>query len=171
MLKIHIFRLFRRLCNAMRVHVHICLLAPPLSCERVRSRRGSRLCVRGVICFYGGWQLITNPDKHRGRAEGGEREWGRGGKREGERVGGGKRREIAPGGQGDWHLNSTGEPQSALDPDAWLWSGGPDRRPLGPLTTNRPPSVEVHAEMARRQGKKKKTVFFFFFPFFFWWVA
>lgn len=76
------------LCNAMRVHVRICLRAPPLSCECARSRRGSRLCVRGVICFYRGWQLITNPDKHRGRAEGGEREWGSGGKREGEREGG-----------------------------------------------------------------------------------
>lgn len=30
--------------------------------------------VWGVICFYRGWQLITNPDKHWGRVEGRERE-------------------------------------------------------------------------------------------------
>lgn len=30
--------------------------------------------VWGVICFYRGWQLITNPDKHWGREEREERE-------------------------------------------------------------------------------------------------
>lgn len=86
---------------------------------------------------------------------------GREGKREGKR-GGGREGDCAgrPGGLTfEFHWGTP----SALDPDAWLWSGGPDRRPLGRLTTNRPPSVEVHAEMARRREKKKKT---FFFPFF-----
>lgn len=51
--------------------------------------------VWGVICFYRGWQLITNPDKHWGREEGRERERWQTRVRE--------REEIAPGrGIGIW---------------------------------------------------------------------
>lgn len=51
------------------VYLFVCL--PVL---RVCMLPEGRQPVWGVICFYRGWQLITNPDKHWGREEGRERE-------------------------------------------------------------------------------------------------
>lgn len=57
----------------MHVHtlVYLFVCFPVL---RVCMLPEGKQAVWGVICFYRGWQLITNPDKHWGRGEGRERE-------------------------------------------------------------------------------------------------
>lgn len=52
-------------------HVYLFVCFPVL---RVCMLPKGKQAVWGVICFYRGWQLITNPDKHWGRGEGRERE-------------------------------------------------------------------------------------------------
>lgn len=106
--------------------------------------------VWGVICFYRGWQLITNPDKHWGRVEGRERErW---------QTRARKREEIAPGGGiGIWIplIYHRGGSDPAVSTSAWVWTWvWPLRgRPPRPLTTNKPPSLTAHMKIAGCCGK------------------
>lgn len=74
-------------CMRACTHVHLFVCFPVL---RVCMLPKGKQAVWGVICFYRGWQLITNPDKHWGRGEGRERErWQTSGER--------KKGEIAQG--------------------------------------------------------------------------
>lgn len=77
-------------CMCTRLCICLCV---SLFCVCACSHRGKQ-AVWGVICFYRGWQLITNPDKHWERGRGGgkgeserERERKRWQTREGERKG------------------------------------------------------------------------------------
>lgn len=58
-------------CMHVRTLVYLFVCFPVL---RVCMLPEGKQAVWGVICFYRGWQLITNPDKHWGRGEGRERE-------------------------------------------------------------------------------------------------
>lgn len=118
-----------RLCRV--VYLFVCF--PVL---RVCMLPEGKQPVWGVICFYRGWQLITNPDKH----------WGREKERERERWQTRARERGDCAGSRDWHLNSTDLPQRDWDPavstSAWVWTWvwplcG---RPPCPLKTNKPPS-------------------------------
>ena len=56
-------------CMHVRTLVYLFVCFPVL---RACMLPEGKQAVWGVICFYRGWQLITNPDKHWGRGEGRE---------------------------------------------------------------------------------------------------